>query len=396
MATRTITTKLALDSETEYKAKLQSVNAEIRVHQSELERVRAEYAGQLNSLEALQAQEAALGGQLEAVGRKYDEQAAMLEKAQEAQELYRVKAAALQRQLDIMAHSAGDTTEAEAELTKKLNEATNMQRAANSALDYQKKLNYTARDQAVLGAELERTRVHLTEAQGNVDGLALSIDGYGKAVKTAASETENIEEALQQTGDTAEDMGNRSSDAVGALAAALATAGIGKAFQETVEAIKACIDASVEFESAMAGVQKVTKMSDEDLSAMGEGIKQMATEIPATTTEIAAVAEASARLEIAREDILSFTRVMLDLGESSNMSADEAATALARFANIAGAQAGDYERLGSTIVALGNNFATSEAEITAMASRLASAGTLAGLTEAEIMGPGGRHEQRGH
>ena len=266
MATRTITTKLALDGETEYKAKLQSVNAEIRVHQSELERVRAEYAGQLNSLEALQAQEAALGGQLEAVGRKYDEQAAMLEKAQE---LYRVKAAALQRQLDIMAHSAGDTTEAEAELTKKLNEATtNMQRAANSALDYQKKLNYTARDQAVLGAELERTRVHLTEAQGNVDGLALSIDGYGKAVKTAASETENIEEALQQTGDTAEDMGNRSSDAVGALAAALATAGIGKAFQETVEAIKACIDASVEFESAMAGVQKVTKMSDEDLSAI--------------------------------------------------------------------------------------------------------------------------------
>lgn len=386
MATRTITTKLALDGETEYKAKLQSVNAEIRVHQSELERVRAEYAGQLNSLEALQAQEAALGEQLEAVGRKYDEQAAMLEKAQEAQELYRVKAAALQRQLDIMAHSAGDTTEAEAELTKKLNEATtNMQRAANSALDYQKKLNYTARDQAVLGAELERTRVHLTEAQGNVDGLALSIDGYGKAVKTAASETENIEEALQQTGDTAEDMGNRSSDAVGALAAALATAGIGKAFQETVEAIKACIDASVEFESAMAGVQKVTKMSDEDLSAMGEGIKQMATEIPATTTEIAAVAEASARLEIAREDILSFTRVMLDLGESSNMSADEAATALARFANIAGAQAGDYERLGSTIVALGNSFATSEAEITAMASRLASAGTLAGLTEAEIM-----------
>ena len=131
MATRTITTKLALDGETEYKAKLQSVNAEIRVHQSELERVRAEYAGQLNSLAALQAQEAALGGQLEAVGRKYDEQAAMLEKAQEAQELYRVKAAALQRQLDIMAHSAGDTTEAEAELTKKLKEATtNMQRAA--------------------------------------------------------------------------------------------------------------------------------------------------------------------------------------------------------------------------------------------------------------------------
>ena len=85
MATRTITTKLALDGEAEYKAKLQSINAEIRVHKSELERVQAEYAGQLNSLEALQAREAALGGQLTALGEKYSEQSAMLEKARAAQ-----------------------------------------------------------------------------------------------------------------------------------------------------------------------------------------------------------------------------------------------------------------------------------------------------------------------
>ena len=43
------------------------------------------------------------------------------------------------------------------------------------------------------------------------------------------------------------------------------------------------------------------------------------------------------------------------------------------------------DRLGSVIVDLGNNFATTESEIVAMGTRLASAGKLAGLTEPEIM-----------
>ena len=76
---------------------------------------------------------------------------------------------------------------------------------------------------------------------------------------------------------------------------------------------------------------------------------------------------------------------MIDLGESTNLSADEAASALAKFSNITGTSAANYGRLGSVIVGLGNNFATTEADIVSMGTRLASAGTLAGLTEPEIM-----------
>lgn len=143
--------------------------------------------------------------------------------------------------------------------------------------------------------------------------------------------------------------------------------------------------ASIEFESAFAGVEKTVDGTEEQFAALRQGILDMAEEIPASTTEIAAVAEAAGQLGIATDDVLDFTRVMIDLGEATNLSSDEAASSLAKFANITGTTADEYSRLGSTIVDLGNKFATTERDIVEMATRLASAGTIAGLSEQDIL-----------
>lgn len=143
--------------------------------------------------------------------------------------------------------------------------------------------------------------------------------------------------------------------------------------------------AAIEFESAFTGVKKTVDGTAEQLESLKQGIIDMSKELPASTTEISAVAEAAGQLGIKTDDILSFTRVMIDLGEATNLSADEAATALAKFANVVKMDAANYDRLGSTIVALGNNFATTEADIVSMATRLASTGEVVGLSEAQIM-----------
>ena len=148
----------------------------------------------------------------------------------------------------------------------------------------------------------------------------------------------------------------------------------------------AALHSSITFESAFAGVRKTVDATEEEFAELEEGIRSMATRLPASAEEIARVAEAAGQLGIQTGNILGFTETMIGLGESTNMSSDEAATALARFANIVQMPQDQFDRLGSTIVDLGNNLATTEAEIVEMGLRLAGAGNTIGLTEAEILG----------
>jgi len=144
--------------------------------------------------------------------------------------------------------------------------------------------------------------------------------------------------------------------------------------------------AAIDFESAFAGVRKTVEGTPEQLDAIRQGIRDMANELPAGREEIAGVAEAAGQLGIATDNVLGFSRVMIDLGNTTNLSAKDAATALARFANITQLSQQDFDRLGAVIVDLGNNFATTEAEIVDFGLRIAAAGNQIGLSEAEILG----------
>lgn len=174
--------------------------------------------------------------------------------------------------------------------------------------------------------------------------------------------------------------------------------GVGAAFTKGVTAPIAAgagyaIKAAIEYEDAFAGVKKtVDEVKDSNgkviysYDMLSKGIRQMAKEIPASTTEISHVAEAAGQLGIKTKDILGFTRVMIDMGKSTNLSSEEAATALARFANITQLDPSRYSNLGSSIVELGNNFATTEKEIVEMGLRLAGTGKVVGLTDPQILG----------
>lgn len=146
------------------------------------------------------------------------------------------------------------------------------------------------------------------------------------------------------------------------------------------------VGAAVSFESAFAGVEKTVDGTAAQLDRIRTGIIDMANEIPVSREEISGIAEAAGQLGIQTPNVLGFTRTMADLGVATNIVGEEGATALARLANITQMPQTEFSRLGSSVTALGNNFAATESEIVNMSLRIASAGQQVGMTETDILG----------
>ncbi len=148
----------------------------------------------------------------------------------------------------------------------------------------------------------------------------------------------------------------------------------------------AAVKASVDYEYAFADVRKTVDATEEEYDRLSQSVKQMSTEVAASAEDIAEVMSIAGQLGIENEHLAEFTRTMIDLGNSTNLVAADAASEAARFANIMGMSQGQFQNLGSALVDLGNNYATTESEILAMSMRLAGAGKQVGLSEAQILG----------
>ncbi|MBA2627189.1 MAG: phage tail tape measure protein, partial [Gemmatimonadales bacterium] len=144
---------------------------------------------------------------------------------------------------------------------------------------------------------------------------------------------------------------------------------------------------AISFESAFAGVRKTLgDMGAEKLNALSQGLIDMSKTIPVSADGLAKIAESAGALGVGEEYVLDFTRVVAGMAVATNLTADEAANAFARIASLTGLPKTQFENLGSTIVELGNQGASTEQEITSMALRMAAAGKGAGLSTPQIIG----------
>lgn len=204
------------------------------------------------------------------------------------------------------------------------------------------------------------------------------------ATQTKLSDLKNENSKFTKFGDWAIKLGNnldKVSQKVDNLGNKLTT----RLTVPIASAFGASVKEAIEFESAFTGVEKTVDGTEKQMKELKQGIKDLAKEIPSSTTEISEVAEAAGQLGIQTDNVLNFTKTMIDMGNATNLSADEAATTLARFANVTQMSQSDFDRLGSVIVALGNNFATTESEIASMGMNLGSAGKQVGMSQSQIM-----------
>ena len=211
--------------------------------------------------------------------------------------------------------------------------------------------------------------------------LAVKIDLQGNAL----SGINTLDRRLKGLGGSVGRVGK----GFGQIGAGIARAGLfvgGAAIVGLGLAAKAAID----FEDAFAGVKKT--IDEADLAAAGltfddlaKSFRTMATEMPIAATELARIGEAAGALGIRSSDIVEFTRVVAQLGVTTDLSSDTAAEALGKVGTILNFTGKDYADFADVLVNLGNKGASVESGIVEVTKRFAAQGKQAGLTTPEIL-----------
>lgn len=255
--------------------------------------------------------------------------------------------------------------------------ASSMGKDSEEAKKLENELEIQENRHQTLAKTIETTNNKIIKAETAQQATDNAIKETNKSITDQNNKLQKSSQAWIEHGETIKNIGNKIEKVGNKLSIVSGITG-GLAV--------ASVKASVDFESAFTGVTKTVEATDEELANLRKGILDLSTQMPASASEISAVAESAGQLGIETENILSFSKAMLDLGNSTNLSSEEAASELAKFANVVQMSQKDFDKLGSAIVDLGNNFATTEADIVEMATRLAGAGHQVGMSEAQIMG----------
>lgn len=311
MATRTISTRFAVDGEAEYKASLKNINSELGTLKSELKLVESEFAGQANSLAALEAKGETLSKMYKAQEGKVTKLREALENAQKAQETYgervdtaRANIQRCEEALAALGDETGDTSEEQARLTaelegynRELSEAQNYQEAATRAVNsWQTQINTTQRELNSLGSDLEANNRYLDEARSSTDKCASSIDEYGKEVKDAGDETDSFGDKL------------KGGLVTGAKAAGAAIAAIGAAAVAGVGALLSLAESTEEYRAAQGRLNTAFTAAGYSTDTATEAYRSLYAVIGDTDTATEA-AQLLAQLATSEKDVATWADI---------------------------------------------------------------------------------------
>ena len=302
---------------------------------------------------------------------------------------------------------ASKFTKALAEVDKMLNSTQKNLKDLNNALKLDPtNVNLIKDKQRELADQIQETESKIKtekealEAMKNTEGfdknskaardLQTQIDLDTSALKQLKEEAKSCQSVfgtvMTEMGKHLEEVGSKIKD-VGDKISGIGQDLTTKVTVPITAAFGASAKSAIDWESAFTGVMKTV---DETANTTYDDLKNEINEIAEVTAssqnDIAAVMEIAGQLGVSADNISEFTKVMVMLGDTTNLTSEEAASSIAKFANVTNMSLDDVDKLGAAIVDLGNNYATTEADIMEMATRLSGAGAQIGLSQGEILG----------
>ncbi len=203
----------------------------------------------------------------------------------------------------------------------------------------------------------------LRTAGRNLDGLDRKVSGWGKTSRAVAGHVgrgfrtagQNIERGLFIGG------------------AAILSAG--------AQVVKWAIDD----EQAFTGVRKTMDLTEPEFDALHDQLKGLAATMPLNIDDLYGIAEAAGAMNIAKGDIVDFTNVVALIGTTTDITSDQAASALGHLSGLFGLTGEGFDRFAAALIDLGNKGSSTESEIIALTERMAGAASISGLSTQETL-----------
>ena len=198
----TLTTRLVVEGEAEYKKAISSANTELKALGSAMDLVSTQAKGSANSLEALTQKQELLTRAVEVQQQKYDAMTSAMEANKAAiadlnneNDQLAQKLQDANKELERMDKNAEGAEKKQANLEKtikSLNEEIQRNndrigRLQDNTNRWQDSANKAAIELDKLQKELSDTNGYVSEAQQSTDGMATSIDGFGKAAAASSA-----------------------------------------------------------------------------------------------------------------------------------------------------------------------------------------------------------------
>ena len=217
----------------------------------------------------------------------------------------------------------------------------------------------------------------LGKVSSNVNNMSGTVSNAANVVNNVGNTVSRNKNKFESTGKSIKDFGERVNKATKPLQiAAVGAVGAGVAVTK----------AAMEYETAFTGVKKTVEGTPEQLAKVNTEIQEMSKRIPVQATELANLAATAGQLGVDADHIAKFTEITAAMGVATNLAGEEGAATLAQFINVSGDSLDNVDRVGSAIVALGNNTATTEADIAHMALRMGKFGNTVHMTSDEVLG----------
>ena len=224
-----------------------------------------------------------------------------------------------------------------------------------------------------------------TKLQAEIATTESKLSNFTSQLGKAQSALKAQNSTLGQLGSKLTEFGNKYEQA-GRKVSAIGQTLTGTLTPAVIGAGAATVAAATTIDTSLTNVRKTVDGTEQQYQALKDAAIEFSKTNAVSASQILDIQALGAQLGFSIDELDQFSQVVSGLDIATNMDAETAATELAQFANITKMSHDEVENYGAAIVGLGNNFATTESDISAMAMRIAAAGTQVGMSQADILG----------